>query len=93
MGQLEKYYAGDESWEKYVKLYEEDYLDDNAHTLAKSIGGHLDLAVVIYGKRGLKEGLWWLEQNVPALNNITPIDCLASPKLIRRLRETLMRMP
>jgi hypothetical protein len=90
---LEDEYAGDEGWRRFVRLYEQDYLDDNARTLAKAMDDRLDLAVVLYGKRGLAEGLWWMEQKVPALGNICPADCLKKPKLIKRLRMALMSMP
>jgi hypothetical protein len=93
MEQLEDEYTGDADWHGFVRLYEEDYLDDNAHTLAKAMDANLDMAVILYSKRGLKEGLWWIEQQVPALDNIRPVDCLKDPKLIKRLRTALMRMP
>jgi hypothetical protein len=93
MEQLEDEYLGDSDWNVLVRLYEEDYLDDNARTLAKAMDGHLDMAVILYGKRGLKEGLWWVEQQVPALDNMRPADCLKDPKLIKRLRTALMSMP
>lgn len=93
MEQLEDEYLGDADWQVLVRLYKEDYLDDNARTLAKQLDGNFDMAVILYGKRGLKEGLWWIEQQVPALDNIRPVDCLKDPKRIKRLRAVLMRMP
>ena len=90
---LEDEYVGDADWQQFVRLYEEDYLDDNARALAKAMDGNLDMAVVLYGKRGLKEGFWWLEQSVPALGNKRPADCLKTPNLIKRLRMALMSMP
>ncbi|TNF85460.1 hypothetical protein FGE05_02355 [Pseudomonas sp. ICMP22404] len=90
---LEDEYVGDADWQTFVRLYEEDYLDDSARTLAKAMDDHLDMAVVLYGKRGLKEGMWWLEQVVPALGNKRPADCLKNPKLVKRLRMALMSMP
>lgn len=91
--ELEDDYPGDADWQVLVRLYEEDYLDDNARTLAKELDGNLDMAVILYGKRGLKEGLWWIEQQVPALDNTRPANCLKKPKLIKRLRNALTRMP
>ena len=93
MEQLEDDYPGDADWQDFVDLYNKVYLDDDARTLAKRLDGNLDMAVILYGKRGLKEGLWWIEQQVPALDNIRPADCLKDPKLIKRLRTALMRMP
>ncbi|KTC53070.1 hypothetical protein AO262_20535 [Pseudomonas fluorescens ABAC62] len=93
MERLEDDYPGDTDWQSSVSLYEEDYLDDEARTLAEAMGGHLDMAVILRGKRGLEEGLWWIAQQVPALDGIRPLDCLADPILIKRLRTALMRMP
>lgn len=93
MERLENEYPGDADWQSTVALYEEDYLDDDARELAKALGDHLDMAVILRGKRGLEEGLWWIGQNVPALDNITPLECLESPTLIKRLKTALMRMP
>jgi hypothetical protein len=33
------------------------------------------------------------ERQVPALDNIRPAECFKDPKLIKRLRTALMRMP
>lgn len=93
MQRLENDYPGDAGWQALAGLYEEDYLDKNARALADALNGHLDMAVIIYGKRGLEEGLWWIEQNVPALDGLRPLDCVSDPTLIRRLRTALMRMP
>ncbi|WPN57892.1 hypothetical protein [Pseudomonas sp. P9_31] len=92
MEQLEDEYPGDADWQ-VVDLYNQVYFDDDARTLAKALDGNLDMAVALNGKRGLEEGLWWIEQQVPALDNIRPADCLKDPKLIKRLRTALMRMP
>ncbi|WP_338522062.1 hypothetical protein NUH87_17720 [Pseudomonas batumici] len=93
MQKLEEDYPGDTGWQALVALYEEDYLDDQARQLAAVMNEHLDMAVILYGKRGLDEGLWWLEQQVPALDDLKPMECLHDPILIRRLRTVLMRMP
>ncbi|WP_339522990.1 hypothetical protein [Pseudomonas sp. EL_65y_Pfl2_R96] len=90
---LEDEYTGDADWQDFVDLYNKVYLDDDACTLAKALDGNLDMAVVLNGKRGLEEGLWWIEQKVPALGNKRPADCLKNPKLIKRLRMALMSMP
>lgn len=93
MQKLEDDYPGDAGWLALVALYQEDYLDDQARQLATAMDGHLDMAVILYGKRGLEESLWWLGQHVPALDRLTPRECLGAPPLIQRLRTVLMRMP
>lgn len=90
---LEHDYPGDADWYEYVSLYRSEYLDENALLLAKAFGDRLDESLIIYGKRGLSEGLWWIERSVPALDGLRPLDCLGSRVLIKRLRSALMRMP
>lgn len=92
MPPLEEDYRGDDYWAKFVMYYFENYLDDDARKISAKINNNLDMAVVIYGKRGLDEGLWWIEQEVPALDNKRPLDCLEDPALIKRLRVCLTRM-
>lgn len=35
MHRLERYYSSDADWNDFVKLYAEDYLDENARILSK----------------------------------------------------------
>ena len=35
----------------------------------------------------------WIERRIPALDNLMPIECLASEELTNRLREVLLRTP
>lgn len=93
MHRLENYYSGDDRWSRYVALYNEGYIDDNPKILAYKLNGLMNLAVVIYGRKGFKEGIWWIEQQVPMLANIRPINCLNDTRLINRLRESLMKIP
>lgn len=92
MPPLEEDYRNDDYWYDFVKYYKDNYLDEKSKKISSKINNNLDMAVVIYGKRGLEEGLWWIEQEVPALENKRPIDCLEDPDLIKRLRVCLMRM-
>lgn len=59
--------------------------------LLEKVNNDLSLAIMIFAKVG--EGcLAWLHMHVPALSGRKPINCLGSEKLVRRLREALMRM-
>lgn len=93
MQRLEADYPGDAAWEAFAGLYMKEYDDANCRLLADSLGGHLEIASIIYGKRGIQEALWWIERSVPALDDLRPIDCLDSPVLLKRLKTALMRMP
>lgn len=92
MTPLEDDYRGDDDWNDFAKYYLENYLDENTRKVSCKINGHLDIAAVIYGKSGLDEGLWWVEQKVSALENKRPMDCLEDPFLVKRLKVCLMRM-
>lgn len=92
MFKLEDDYPGDEDWLGFTQYYFDNYLDDNTKIIALELHGNLDIAVLIYGKRGLTEGMWWIDQRVPALENKRPVDCLDNPELIKRLKVCVMRM-
>ncbi len=59
--------------------------DDNLNTYYSG-------AKVIYAKLGA-ESLEWINKKIPALDNLTPVECLTAPLLLKRLKEGLMRMP
>lgn len=93
MDYLENYYSGDENWLFFSSLYEEFWIDnDISKLLLKKMNNNLDIAYVIYGK--FKDrSIFILNQKIPALNNLSIIDCLEEERLIKRLKECLMRMP
>lgn len=93
MHKLEQYYSGDENWQNFVELYDEFWnKNDFEMQLLEKLNRKIDLAKVINGKMG-KNSLSIIEKKIPALDNISVIECLDNPKLILRLRECLMRMP
>lgn len=92
MKQLEDYYDGDESWLENVALAKQYWVGSNLQNrLLRRVNGDLDLATMIYAKIG-DDCLEWLETRVPALSGRKPINCLANPRHILRLREALMRI-
>ena len=92
MDALENYYSGDDAWNEFVKLFDESKLNPDVLELAKTLNNQIDLAMVIYGKvgPGYKN---WVNIDIPALENLSPMDCLGDARLVKRLREMLMRMP
>ena len=88
MIELEKYFDEDK-WREFASLFEEN-------AFVKILAGNLDndivLASVIFGILE-KQSLIWIIQKIPALDNLTPKECLSEPKLKNRLKECLMRMP
>ena len=90
---IEQYYSGDENWNEWVEMCKEDFWENSDYqkSLLDKLKENLDLAIVIYGRLGT-ESINWVEKKVPALENLTPLECLTSKKLILRLRKCLMRM-
>jgi hypothetical protein len=92
MDELENYYSGDSAWNTFSYVFDEFRTRPEVHSLTKTLGGRLDLACVIYGKVGSGYPQW-LSKHIPALGNLTPLQCLGDAALLNRLREMLMRMP
>jgi hypothetical protein len=89
---LEKYYLGDEAFARFSKVFAADW-DEFPHkdALLKLVGD-IELARPIAHHLG-SDFSEWLHSNVPALDDITPMQCLCSKSGIRRLKSCLMRMP
>jgi len=93
MSNLEKYYPGDDDWNEYVIHFNDDWNESDIQLrLLNKLGNQQDLAKVISGKVGA-EALNWVSKNIPALDGLTPIECLADDALVKRLKTALMRMP
>ena len=93
MGKLEQYFKGEDSWIKYSNLFGEDWTNSNFQLkLLEKCNGKLDIAKVIFYHLG-ENSLKWMDSNVPALEDLTPLECLNDEKLINRLKECLHRFP
>ncbi len=86
---IEHYYAGDAAWEEYASLFESE---DVSEQLVKACGGDEAMAKVINYHLG-NQALYWMDEMIPALNDLTPRACIDSPGLTNRVRECLMRFP
>ena len=42
--------------------------------------------------REMENSLFWIKSYISALNNLRPIDCVNDDKLLKRLKECLLRM-
>ena len=87
---IEDYYSGDLAFTNLASCYDIEWdkcqIKDQ---LIEIIKDH-DLAKLIYGSF-LDNSIEWLDTNVPALEGLTPKQCLESNRGILRLRECLMR--
>ncbi|RQU44261.1 DUF2384 domain-containing protein [Burkholderia cenocepacia] len=90
---LEQYCSGGDVWENFSDLFGKYRDFPEVHDLARDLNYQLDLAYAIYWVAGPNSARKWINSNVPALDNLRPIDCAGNPELIKRLREFLIRMP
>ncbi len=89
---LEEYY-NHMHWENFVKLYNSYWENtDYQISLLNSLNGNIDIATVIYGIFEL-DSHEWINNNIPALENLTPKNCIESDVLLRRLKCCLTRIP
>lgn len=96
---LEQYYAGDDIWYKFARTCKEEVermkTDEDPQRIAslkEKLKNDEYLTYVIYYHLD-SDSLDWVERQVPALNHLTPLECLESESLTLRLREALLRMP
>lgn len=93
MGKLEQYFEGEESWIKYSSMFDDDWTNSDVQLkLLEMCNGQLDIAKVIFYHLG-KSSLKWMNSNVPALDNLSPLECLNDENLIKRLKVCLHRFP
>jgi len=90
---LEDHFAGNEAFENYSSCFKEQWENFNAkEELLALVGNDLILARPI--AYHLQENFHsWFNRKIPALENLTPAECMKSPKGILRLKSCLHRMP
>ena len=90
-GGLEKYYPGDKKWRDFVSVFEDKWTNSKLQIeLLNALNDKKDLAIVIYGIMTI-HCLNYLNARIPALGQLTPLECLQNKTLIKRLRVCLMR--
>ena len=88
---LEHFYKGDKEWLQFVKLFEEEWNStDEQIKLLNLLEQRDDLAKVIYAL-ALNNSFSYVRTPIPALNDLTPLQCLQREDLIKRLKVCLMR--
>ena len=93
MENLETEYPGDAKWEIFYRVYESMFQSDEIMELALELGGHKDIATVIYGLLGAEECFEWIKKKIHILNRLNKIEYNKSDSLMTRLITALMRMP
>ncbi len=91
--ELEQFYKGDDDWKDYVEFYSKIWNTCNYKDLLLSeLGNDLNLAQVVYGILE-DESLVWINCNIPALDNLKPVECIDDENLKKRLKVVLTRFP
>lgn len=95
MIKLEQYFDsnGSLAWDTLVKLATETSWtnSESQKLLERSLKNQTDIAKVMYARLG-EASLQWIHRKVPALDGLTPLECLETTELIKRLKEGLSRM-
>ncbi|TJZ62948.1 hypothetical protein FAZ15_01200 [Sphingobacterium olei] len=95
MNRLEQYFDsnGSKAWDTLVKLATETSWtnSESQKILEQILNNHTDIAKVLYARLG-EESINWIYRKVPALDGMSPLECLETPELIKRLKEGLSRM-
>ena len=92
MAGLEQYYNGQKSWLEFSSNFNDEWKSSEFQkSLLNKLNNQIDIARVIYFHIG-ENSLEWLNKKIPALNNLTPLECLKTEKTTNRLKVCLMRM-
>ncbi|MEZ5007636.1 MAG: hypothetical protein R2753_05720 [Chitinophagales bacterium] len=90
--ELENFYKGDEDWRNRVTVDSKLWTNSVSQIeLLEKLDNHLDIAIVVNGKLG-DSSLSWIDGEIPALENLKPVDCLQSESFMKRLKVCLSRM-
>lgn len=92
-GDLENYYPGDKDWYRFAILFVDNWTTCQfQNELLSALDYDEEIAMVIYGSV-FQHALLWIDERVPALNNMTPRECMKTETGLKRLKTVLMRMP
>jgi hypothetical protein len=90
---LEDYYAGDGAFHDFAVACASAWESSTCQAaLLRETGGDLDLAMALHYRRG-NGARDWIDLAIPALDHLTPRQCLLTDAGRRRLKECLLRMP
>ena len=90
---LEDHYAGDEDFHRFATVCGAEWATcDCQAKLLENVGGDLDVAMAIH-YHFLERAIGVLSEKIPALDGLTPNECMKSENGRRRLKEFLWRIP
>ena len=88
---LEEHYLGDQAFAEFSEAFEEEWKSFPQKEELLKIVGSIELArpVAFYCRSNFSQ---WLQAKIPAIDYMTPLECLSSSTGVRRLKSCLMRM-
>jgi len=90
---LENYHSSDAVWHRFAALFLDEWQTCQfKDELLSALDNDKEIAAVIYGSVW-QNALQWIDNSVPALDNITPRECMKTEDGRKRLKTMLMRMP
>ena len=90
---LERYYPGNEKWQKFAELFVDEWSTCKfQNELVSALDNNQEIAMVIYGSVQ-QNAMQWIDKSIPALNKATPRQCMEIEDGRKRLKTMLMRMP
>ena len=93
MIELEQYFIGEEGWNNYSSISNEFWVESDFQIkITQLLENRIDIAKVVFFHMG-EGSINWLNSKVPALDNLTPLECLEKKQLVKRLKTCLMRFP
>jgi len=92
MAELEQYYNGQKNWLEFSSNFNEEWKSSEFQkTLLSKLNNQIDIASVVYFHIE-EHSLEWINKKIPALSNLTPLECLKTEETTNRLKVCLMRM-
>lgn len=88
---LEEHFFGDQAFTKFSEAFTLEWQAFPHKDELLKLVGSIELARPIAFHCG-SYFVEWLNKKIPALDHITPIECLSSESGIKRLKSCLMRM-
>lgn len=83
----------DDSFRNLARTYDNEWEScDFKQELLEAMNNHRDIAIVIYGTL-LDASLSWVSTSVPALDGLSPIQCMGTPSGIQKLKQALLSLP
>jgi len=83
----------DDSFKNLARTYDSEWETCTfKQDLLEAVNNNLDIAIVIYGTL-LDASMSWVSSSVPALDDLSPIQCMNSSSGTQKLKQILLSFP